>query len=1145
MAKKPINSILDRAAIKAELAALKDDIKKYSAEISQFLKVRANIEGASGAKELNKELTDLDKKLSDLKIRNQELANQQKEFNLAVAQEREERRKAAQERKDQIAAEKQAAKDFVNAQREKNALLAEEKRKQDELKISEEERAKAEQNRLGVPTNNQRAQLTGGNKAAGVSSFVPETELEQSILTREKLRAELSAELVARKELEKQYKAGNVAQADYDSEIVKSIALENELKLSVKALSKEIDNQAKLQFSTPDSIDAAKARVALLSQERNNIAAGGLASPEDIARIKELNAQIDAQNELIDKNSDKLARQKINIGNYPTEFTNASEKLKTELKSVNEQLKAPGLSGEQVKQLTLKQVSLSNAVTTTSQGFTTLTQATGAYKKAAIEIGNTYGTNSDLFKSFTKDVSSGSAKIVELDTNVTRSIKGGSAFGRVLSNIGQQAVDIARILPGLGIATLIGFAIEPIINLTAKLFEASEAQKKLAEQEKFMAEFQKEIADGYGKEAANLKILRAEIESVNVPMNKRLQAVKELKEQYPDYFKNLSTEKILNGEVAGTYDLAAAAILRKAQAQAASSKIAELASKQLSIELVDANDVAKTNDELRKVKDQIITIRGLSDAAGTQRVNTAASQRAVILARFQARQQDRLAEVEDIKKQQELFLKYVVDGANETIKIEKDKAGKIKDIREREVKDIREREVKDGTAESILQSQFNINKRIIQLEIDRSKAIAENDKYGMTLRMEALGNYAIAVRSMIDLETQYEIDQEDLKYREIRKNLEKEKKEKGANIKAINDQEAREFVAHAKRLNDIKSKNEFDQINVFKELNKVKEGIERNSQKSLSLVGVEEMRKNRQAFLDEERTKQEKIQKIRDEYAEKQKNANKQLLQELQTTFFAFLNDQITREEQALTRKDELNKASYDKQIAQINSLGLDEEERKRKISEIEKKAAFDSEKIEARKRELATQRARYEKAASIANIIQSTAQAVIGALSQVTTIGPAATALAFTYGAIGALQLARAISTPIPRYRLGKSKYDRYEGIAEVGDDYKSEIIQRKTGEIERTPAKPTLTYLMAGDIVHRDEASYIKSLINASNPAAILAKIPAAKQQADTIDRRILMNMERQLVLLNRKGVPHIHNHAPIETTVWYKTYVKGYKA
>lgn len=253
---------------------------------------------------------------------------------------------------------------------------------------------------------------------------------------------------------------------------------------------------------------------------------------------------------------------------------------------------------------------------------------------------------------------------------------GTSGFGALGAGAGKAFSvlrNIAYILPGVGIAGLLSFAVEPIAAFVSKLFEASDAVKKLAEQEKKREDFNNEVAKNFGKEVTQLQVLRAVIENSNIPLEKRLQAIKDLKKEYPGYFDNLNTDGLLNGQLAQYYDLATQAILRKARASAATSALEEIANKKISILLKDQAENTKR-------------LKALSEAgAGIQNKNVIGGGAFISLAETKKNINDQYTlkrnaaqkEIDALNTEQAFYLKIAASGAAEFNKIDADKIKRV------------------------------------------------------------------------------------------------------------------------------------------------------------------------------------------------------------------------------------------------------------------------------------------------------------------------------------------------------------------------------------------------------------------------------------------------------------------------------------
>ena len=90
------------------------------------------------------------------------------------------------------------------------------------------------------------------------------------------------------------------------------------------------------------------------------------------------------------------------------------------------------------------------------------------------------------------------------------------------------------------------------------------------------AESAKSAAGNAGEEISKIKALTVAASNQQISMSKRLAAVKQLQDEYPAYFGNLSKESILNGEVKESVNKVSLAILERAKATAVASKINRL-----------------------------------------------------------------------------------------------------------------------------------------------------------------------------------------------------------------------------------------------------------------------------------------------------------------------------------------------------------------------------------------------------------------------------------------------------------------------------------------------------------------------------------------------------------------------------------------
>lgn len=198
-----------------------------------------------------------------------------------------------------------------------------------------------------------------------------------------------------------------------------------------------------------------------------------------------------------------------------------------------------------------------------------------------------------------------------------------------------------------------------------------------------------------------------------------------------------------------------------------------------------------------------------------------------------------------------------------------------------------------------------------------------------------------------------------------------------------------------------------------------------------------------------------------EQYNERVKELSDNLVSALAELTNALFEARITNIDNELSHEQE----KYDRSI---KAAGDDQRKKDLLTAEFEKKQKA----LEAKKREEQKKQAIFNKAIAVAEIGMKTAQAIVAALAVGPPQGFVFAALA---GVIGAIQLAAVLATPIPKYKSGR-KGGPAE-FAEVGDGYVTEVISDPDGSNPRlTPAKPTLTFLDRGEMVHKSVDDYKK---------------------------------------------------------------------
>lgn len=172
---------------------------------------------------------------------------------------------------------------------------------------------------------------------------------------------------------------------------------------------------------------------------------------------------------------------------------------------------------------------------------------------------------------------------------------------------------------------------------------------------------------------------------------------------------------------------------------------------------------------------------------------------------------------------------------------------------------------------------------------------------------------------------------------------------------------------------------------------------------------------------------------------------------------------------QKIDEQKEVNQAHYDEEVERIESLAergaiSTEEAEARKVA-AEKRRSDKEAELEKKKQELEYKQAVWEKATRVAQAGINTALGITSALAMY----PPNIPLAAVVGAMGAIQIATILATPIKAYAKGTGEKGHDGGLAMVGDGGKREVVVIGNSAW-LTPDKPVVVDLPKGAMVYPD---------------------------------------------------------------------------
>lgn len=225
-----------------------------------------------------------------------------------------------------------------------------------------------------------------------------------------------------------------------------------------------------------------------------------------------------------------------------------------------------------------------------------------------------------------------------------------------------------------------------------------------------------------------------------------------------------------------------------------------------------------------------------------------------------------------------------------------------------------------------------------------------------------------------------------------------------------------------------------------------------------------------------------------------------------------------------IEEEQEANNDKYEKDVERVENLAEtgaiseEEAEARKRAAKVQTEAR--NKELEKQKQELAHKQAVWDKATSVAQAGIATALAITEALPNIP--------LSIIIGAMGAIQVATILATPIPSYAEGtKDTAGHRGGTALVGDAGKQEVVMYK-GQAWITPDTPTLVDIPKGaqvfpDVDELDLSSFDISdlhsptfspsnISSAKNSTIVVNDYSRLEKRIDTTNNLLLKSIKQQ---------------------------------
>lgn len=865
------------------------------------------------------------------------------------------------------------------------------------------------------------------------------------------------------RELSKEYKKGAISEEEYKSKRDATVSQLRMLTEQNKQYSAILRNHTQVAIATAGSYNEMKASMLQLEKEYYNLSqaaregAKGMDILNNIGKLNQQLKDIDAQ----------MGNYQRNVGNYASGWNG----LNVSIQQIARELPALSVSANTFF------LAIAN----------NLPMFVDELKKARIEYELAKKSNQTAIP----------------------------VFKQVLSSLLSWQTALV-----VGITLLSSYGGE-ITKWVGSLFDARKELDALEELQKDFNKAQLDGAKNAQDEAVRLNILYRAATNLERPMKERLTAVKELKREYPTYFNNIKDENILVGNASDSYINLAASIVAVAKARATEDIMVEKAKERIALQ-TQYNELIRKSSEA-SLKYQEKANEGPLLLAFPESVKATKFQKEADEVYDKLKKvENEIKELADSVNIDDLLFdpKKTSKAADDLAQYMGNLRNKMADLSVSLIEDEHERnlaaiekEYKDQIA-AVKGYSEEENKLREMLGQERMQKIAkENEEYAKKLaeaekkRIEEKKKYTDEMLRLEEEQSSLRIAATSTGYKEL-ENIITENYSKGLLSRKEYDEAMREL--------ERKAANEQLQIQIdaAEKMIEIAEasGVVSKQQIEMLRESIKAMEAEIGSINADDQLKkaeeQQDITRRNFEVLKGYSSALKDLASDIDSPFagifdgmdkgFSIMSDKISGVWKELTDGEKMERTTemwasmvsgigemissiYDRQIEAIEAEQeanekAGEEEISR-IEALEERGAITTEEAEARKRAaedktaqknaelekkkaaLRTKQAKFEKATSIA---EAAIQIAGGILQTIKQLGfPAAIPMIAALGAMGAIQLATIIATPIPKYAKGTDSHKG--GLAVVGDGGVPETIVTEKGAYI-TPSVPTLVDIPKG---------------------------------------------------------------------------------
>lgn len=521
-------------------------------------------------------------------------------------------------------------------------------------------------------------------------------------------------------------------------------------------------------ITTPKDVDKAVSDFASLNnelQKQNTIIKGLEAQISKLAQVRAVSNKASAEeivnNRVLNQNALQQAKAVSNmIGAY--------EKLHIEhqkaFKDAQNIAVTYGTASDEFKKAAEKANLLDTELKSIDADLGKHTRNVGNYKSGWDGLGNSINQIGREMPAFANSMQTGFMaisnnlpqlfdEINKIKTANAELAAAGEPTKSVLQQVGGALFSWGTLL-NIGVTLLTVYGAE-IGKWAIAMLKGKEAVDIFKVSQETLNDVQKQGQKDAAQEQTTLKAMLETAKDVNLSYKDREIAVKKLQEQYPYYFESLTKEQIMAGDTAKAEKELSDAILARAKAQAATTKITENQAKIIDAEFELAKaqeDVTKANAKQKDSYDRLIKSR---NATGDAAIFAAASDsRSLISAKEKVVEiQKEITSYDAINKK---LTEYATTNTKASIGLDyhTEKVKKAAKPKKDQI-DLNFKEV---------ESEYALQRAILERQKAEISERMNGDKTSLDEKLKARQEYSAKSIELLNLEMQKELAVQSLKY---------------------------------------------------------------------------------------------------------------------------------------------------------------------------------------------------------------------------------------------------------------------------------------------------------------------------------------------------------------------------------------------